>query len=146
MAADIQTGTATVFGVANDGTAIAISGYATFLIQGAKPTHKFDLAEVKDASGFDANLIATNGRVELDLDFIPSGATRAAAATVTAFLSPLATVTTTHFKVSALNGTWIYIGDETIDLGNTASSKMTLKVRKYDDSTQNTSLATVVSG
>ena len=146
MAAEIQTGTATVFGITNDGTAIAIPGYATFLLQGAKPTHKFTLTEIKDAGAFDAALIASNGHIELDLDFIPSGATRAAAAGVAVFLAPLAKVTTAHFKVAALNGDFVYVGDESMDLSNVASVKMTLKLRKYDDGTQNTSLTTTVVG
>lgn len=146
MAAEIQNGTATVFGITNDGTAISIAGYATFLLQGASPTHKFDIKAIKDADNYDANLIASNGMVEMDIDFYPSGSTRAAAAAVAVFLSPLSSVATAHFKIAALNGTWIYIGNEKLDLSNSDSAKITLPLRKYDDSTQNTSLVATVSG
>ncbi len=82
MAAEVQTGTATVWGVANDGTAISFTGYATFLLEGADATHKFRLKEITDANDYDANLIATNQHVELAINFKPSGATRSAASAV----------------------------------------------------------------
>ncbi len=146
MATEVQTGTATVWGVANNGSTIAISGYVTLLLEGADATHKFRLKEITDANDYDANLIATNQHIELSLNFKPSGATRAAAAAVGVFISALASVVTSNFKVAAFNGTWVYVGDETIALKSNDSAAMKLPVRKYDDSTQNTSLTTTISG
>jgi hypothetical protein len=145
MASDVQNGTGILFGITNDGTPITMLGYATFVLEGADLGHKFDLDTVKDVGKFDASLIATNAHTEVEITWVPSGATRAAAATTAAALLPLAKVTLTHFKVSAFNGDYIYVGDLAIKLTQ-GVAKMSLKIRKYDDSTQNTSLTTTVTG
>jgi hypothetical protein len=62
------------------------------------------------------------------------------------FLDPLATVTTTHFKLAELNGTWQYVGGQQIQLSFNGPAKITIPVRKYEDSAQNTSMTTTVSG
>jgi hypothetical protein len=145
MANEVQNGTGLIHGIANNGSAITLEGYATFLLETAKAGHKFKLDSIEDELGFDATLIATNGHVETTINWTPSGATRAAAAATAAFLTPLATVTLANFKVAAFNGDWIYVGDQSIDLSH-GVGKMSLKLRKYDDSTQNTSLTTTVTG
>jgi len=144
MPAVVQTGDATIWGVCG-ASPITISGYASFHLQGARPTHKFTLNELKDGGGFDAALIATNSYVEMDVEFYPAAATKSAANAIAVFLSPLATVTTAGFNVTALNGRWVYVGDESMDLSNASSAKIMLRVRKYDDATQNTRLTTQVS-
>lgn len=143
MAAEIQSGKAVVYGIQNGGSAIAITGFATFILDGVKGNHKFDLDAIKDESKFDASLIATNGCLEVEITFTPSGAKRSNATAVAAFIAPLAKTTLSNFSVTAFNGDWIYIGDESIDLSQGAA-KMSLKLRKYDDATQNTSLTTTV--
>ena len=120
-------------------------GYATFIFETTRAGHKFDLDAVKDHVHFDAALIAANAHIELDITWTPSGATRAAAAATAVFLSPLAKVTLANFKVTAFNGDWIYVGDEQLDLSQQVG-KMSIKIRKYDDTAQNTSLTTTVSG
>lgn len=145
--AEIQVGTAILHGINNSGSAITMLGYATFVLDSVKGQHKFGIDAITDEKGFDVSLIAKNAHVETDINWMPSGATRAAAATTTVFLSPLAKVTLANFKVAAFNGDWIYFGDETIDLSAGNPGKMSLKIRKYDDSTQNAALtATPVSG
>ncbi len=145
MPAEVQTGTAVLHGITNDGSAITIDGYATFILDSAKGGHKFKLDAVEDETGFDKALVATNAFVEMDITWMPSGATRAAAAATAAFLTPLASVTMDNFKVTAFNGDWIYVGDQSIDLSH-GVAKMSLKLRKYDDTDQNTSLTTTVVG
>lgn len=145
MPSEVQNGTGTVFGIANSGAAITMSGFASFILDSVKGSHKFKLEEVQDETGFDRCLIATNGHRELDITWVPSGATRAAAHATAVFLAPLSKVTLANFKVSAFNGDYVYVGDESIDLSG-KTGKMSLKIRKYDDSTQNTSLTTTVSG
>jgi hypothetical protein len=144
MATEVQNGDAVLFGMRNDGTAITIEGYATFLLDGAKLTHKFETEFVKDELNFDAAAIATNAHKEIDLTFVPSGATRDAAETVAACPTPLVKVTLTHFALSDYNGDWMYLGDAAIDLGH-GVGKMTLKLRQYDDDTQNASMTTTVA-
>jgi hypothetical protein len=144
--AEIQTGKAVLYGIRDNGTDFTISGYATIILQGVKPTHKFDLSETKDANNNDVSLQAVNERIEATLEFVPSGATRAAAAGVAVFLSPLSKVTTANFQVAALNGDWLYVGDQQMDFSNGAAAKVTLPVRKYVDATQNASLTTKITG
>ena len=144
MAAEIQKGTAVVHGMTNSGSAITIAGFATFLLEGAKLAHKFRLKEVTDENDYDATLIATNANIEADIIFTPSGASKSAAQAICAFIAPLANVTIANFSVSVCNGTWNYIGDESVDL-STGVAKIGLKLRKYTDGTQNTSLTTAVS-
>src|SRR5262245_33952151 len=136
MASEIQRGTAVVHGIKNDGTAISIEGYATFLLESGKAQHKFKQDNVEDEVGFDASLIATNGMVELDIQWTPSGATKAAALATAVFLEPLAKVELANFAVEVLNGDWLYIGDGSIDLSH-KTAKLGLKLRKYDDADQN---------
>jgi hypothetical protein len=144
MPTEVQNGSAVLHGIRNDGSAITIEGYATFLLESAKLGHKFKLDAVEDELGFDASLVATNAHKEIDVTFVPSGASRAAAEAVATTLNPLAQVTLDNFAVSAFNGDWIYVGDASIDLSH-GPGKVSLKVRKYDDTTQNTSLSTTVS-
>src|SRR5213596_3424754 len=139
MADQIQTGQAVVYGVNNDGSPITIEGYATFLLETAKASHKFELDTVKDEANFDASLIASNGHRELDITWTPSGVNKQAAADTAVFLDPLAKVTLAHFKVDFINGDYIYVGDAMIEL-NHKQGKMSMKLRKYDDATQNASL------
>jgi hypothetical protein len=141
---EVQNGSAVLHGIRSNGSPITISGYASFTLETAKGQHKFKLDAVEDELGFDKALIATNAHIETDLTFMPSGASRAAAEAVAAFLLPLAKVTLSNFAVAALNGDWVYVGDASIDL-NQKQGKMTLKVRKYDDDTQNQSLTTTAS-
>lgn len=145
MATEVQNGTAVVFGITNSGTPIAIEGFATFLLNNAKLSHKFDLEAVKDANNFDAALIATNGHRELAMTWAPSGASRAAAIATLAVLQPLAKVELSNFGFAAVNGKWIYVGDEEIDLSQKVA-KFSLKLRQYDDTDQNNSLTTPVVG
>jgi hypothetical protein len=145
MPAEIQTGKAVVFGVTNGSSAITLTGYATFIMDSVKGGHKFDIDEVKDETKYDVSLIAVNGRIEITVSFKPSGASRAAAAAIPVVVTPLAKVTLANFKVTMFNGDYVYIGDDEINLEQGPAS-ISLKLRKYDDSTQNTSLTTTVSG
>lgn len=144
--AEIQKGTAKLFGITNDGTAYTIDAFATFVLDSVGLTHEFDLLDDKDATAYDVTAIATNAKVRAELSLQPSGATRAAAAAVAVFLTPLASVVTTHFKLAALNGTWQYIGGQQIQLNFNSSAKITIPVRKYSDSGQNSAMTTTVSG
>jgi hypothetical protein len=146
MALEQQNGLAVVHGIRNNGSAITITGYAQFILDSVKANHKFKLATVEDEIGFDRSLIATNSMVELDMAFVPAGATRDAAEdSVSDFLNPLDIIETANFKLAFLNAKWIYVGDQAIDLSH-KEAKVTLKVRKYQDADQQASLSTPVSG
>lgn len=147
MSAETQTGSGTLHGITNSGSAITITGYATFLLQSVKGSHNFQLGEVKDAIGFDATLLASNEYIETTLDFVLSGATRAAAAATAVMPAPIAKLTLANFKVALFNGDWVYVGGTVIDLSNIDRAKLNgLKMRKYADAAQNTALTTTVTG
>ena len=143
--ADIQNGRAHVHGITNNGTTYTITGYATFTLEGLSLAHNFRLKEIIDENDADAALVATNPFIEMDINFKPSAETKAAAAGIAVFLTPLATVTLANFKVAAVNGAWIYVGSGKIDLTQNDNAKQTLRVRRYVDSTQNTLLTTAAS-
>jgi len=145
MPIEVQSGAGVAFGISNSGSAITITGFATIIWDTAKASHKFKIDSIEDENGFDKALIATNAHVELDITFVPIGATRAAASEVAVFLEPLSKVTLSNFKIDAFNGDYVYVGDESIDLSH-KEAKMQLKIRKYDDADQNASLTTTVSG
>src|SRR5256885_6928587 len=146
MATEVQNGLAVVHGIRSNGTPVAITAYASFILETVKAAHKFKLEAVEDEVGFDRSLIATNAHVELDITLTPAGATRAAAAaSVADFLEPLSLIQTSNFELAFLNDSWIYIGDQAIDLSH-KQAKVTLKVRKYQDADQNNSLSTTVVG
>lgn len=141
MAAEVQVGTAVIAGITNSGSAITITGFATFLFDTAQAQHHFDVRDTKDATAYDVNLAASNEYLEVTLDFEPSGATRAAAAAVFVMPSPLAAITLANFKIAMFNGAYVYMGDARVDLSKQQNGKISgLKIRKYADSTQNTSL------
>ena len=48
-----------------------------------------------------------------------------------ALLTPLAKVTVSNMAVDLLNGDWVYVGDESIELSH-KQGKMSIKLRKYD--------------
>ena len=143
MPQEVINGSAILHGIRNDGTAIDID-YTAF-IDTAKLQHKFKTDAVEDEQGFDAALIATNEHYEVDITLTPKGASRAAVEAATVILDPLSSVTFAHFAVAIYNGAWIYIGDQSIELSKGKEGKVTLKFRKYADSTQNTSLNTTAS-
>jgi hypothetical protein len=145
MASEVQNGKGILFGVTNSGSPITMTGYATFILDTAKGAHKFKLTSIEDENEFDAALIATNTHIEMDITWTPSGATRTAAAATAVFLDPLSKVTLANFAVDAFNGDYVYVGDQSIDVSHGAA-KMSLKVRKYADGTQNSSLTNTVSG
>ncbi len=145
MPLEVQNGTAVAFGISNGGSPITVTGYVSIILDMLKGSHKFKIDAVEDENGFDKALIATNAHIELDITFVPTGATRADASAGAVFLDPLSKITIANLKVDSLNGDYIYVGDESIDLSH-KEAKMSLKVRKYDDATQNASLTTTVSG
>jgi hypothetical protein len=145
MALEIQNGKAVLFGITNSGSPITMSGYASFILQDGKLTHNFKLTAVEDENEADTALIGTNEHIEETITWTPAGATRQAAADTTALPAPLQKITMSNFKVPLLNGDWIYVGGGTIDV-NHAVGKMSLKLRKYVDDTQNALLTTTVQG
>lgn len=144
MATEVQNGLAYIHGINNSGSAITIEGYASFTLDSVKLGAKWKVDSLEDEQGFDNALIFTNGMYEADVTFMLTGASRSAAAATAVFLEPGQSVTMANFQVSLLNGDWINMGDQSIDLSH-KQGKMSLKLRKYADATQNASLVQTVS-
>lgn len=115
----IQKGLAVIYGIGDSATVNAAAG----ILESGKGTHKFKIDSIEDENGSDAALVATNEYVEADFTLVLS-------ADVDFDLVPLATVATSGFKAAGLNGSWIYVGDSSIDLSHKAG-KFTIKCRRY---------------
>ncbi len=145
MIQEVQTGTAKLFGITNNGSAIAISAFATFVAQSIDLADNTRIKEEQDETDYDVTLIATNQNIEGRLTIEPAGATRAAAAAVAVFLTPLSAIQLSNFKLSALNSNyWIYMGKERIMLNFQDAAKIELPVRLYANAAQAQALATTV--
>lgn len=139
MAQETQRGTAIIHGIDNSGSAITISGYATFLGPlSANVTQNFDEKIHSNGIGAHSAWVTQNEHNIVRIRFKPSGATRAAASAVAVFVGPLATVTLANFKVSVFNGAYQNLSGATIDLKNEDAGELELNLRKYTDATQNT--------
>lgn len=147
MASAVQTGKGVLFGIPNSGSALGIDGVATFTLDSVKVNRKFEMEALKDEGGFDCNLTGYNTYDELDITWTPTGAsTAAAAATVDTPKDPLATMVLANFKVAGINGTWLVMDGQGLDLSAGKFAKSQLKLRKYADAEQNALLTTAVSG
>ena len=145
MGIEIQNGRAVAFAMRNNGSPIQITGYTLPVLDTSKIAYKNTMDELKDETGFDLNLVWTNGFSECDFAFCPTGTTINNANADVVFLTPGAKVTVSNFAAgSEINGDWINLGDQTIDFSLKAV-KMTLKLRKYKDPTQNALLTTTAS-
>ena len=122
--AETQKGQAVLWGVGTSG-AVEVGAYALVSAESAKAAHKFAMDAVEDENGFDAALVATNEFVEADVTIYPQDG-----ANVGVALEPFATVALSGFSNGELNGSWIYMGDASLDLSHKAA-KFSLKLRRY---------------
>lgn len=146
--AETQIGaSALLHGITNSGTAIAITGLATFELDSNDLTATWTEKESMDGTGFTRNITQTNFKYEQSVKFTPSGATRTAAAAIADAVLTLQNLVVSNYKVAAFNGTWrIKPGTKiSLKIGDTAS--VDLNVEKYVNSTQNSDLTgTAISG
>ena len=161
MFTEILTGQAVLNGIPNDGTQIGLSPYATFILNKVSGKHVWDSKTIKDETDFDAAMLAVNEGHEIDIDLTISAGTsgtRAAAAALAVYPGPLASITISHLKcqgtfasagntaVKLFDGAFLYIGGAGIDLSQSDVVKLTnLKMKKWANATQNTSLNTLVT-
>jgi hypothetical protein len=154
---EILTGQGVLHGIQNDGTAMSITGYGTFVLTKVGGAHVFDTKTVKDETDFTAAMAAVDEGHEIEIDFTFSsgvGGTRAAAAALCVYPAPLAKITLAHNKLQGVfatsagklfDGDFLYLGGAKIDESNSDFVKMTgLKLKKWANATQNASLTTAV--
>jgi len=146
-----------------EGVAGAYDAILYAINQTVKVTQQFDVEEIKDEHGFDLAWLFRNEHAMFDASLkllgdtaahakIPatavagsSPATSAAVSSLGAgpFLSPGSTVTLSGFDIVAINGKYQVLPGSDVDLGNTKAGDLTLKLRKYADSTQNALTSTI---
>lgn len=109
-------------------------------------TQEFDEQINLDEHGNDCAWKANNEKYmgELELTLVATDtSTRAQVATAAAFLAAYAVITISTCEVTAWNTTYQNISGASINLENVAAGKMSFRVRRYADSTQNTLAATI---
>lgn len=119
--------------------------------QSVSVSQSFDESIVQDANGNDAAWMSRNEKYEGDIQLwlvANDTSTRAQVATAAVFLSPFAIVTLSAFELSFLGTTaspvtWQYVGGSSISLDAMSQGKMSVKLRRYADATQNTLAATI---
>jgi hypothetical protein len=162
MIPELLVGQAVLHGIQNDGTQIVVSPYATFVLNKVGGNHAFEMKSLKDETDFTAAMVAVDEGSEIDIDLTISAgtsSTRAAAAALAVYPSPLQAVTLSHLKtqgtfasagntaVKLFDGTFSYLGGAKIDMSQGDFVKLTgMKLKKWANAAQNTSLTTVVSG
>jgi len=157
-----MTGQAVLNGIQNDGTQIGFSPYATFILNKVGGNHVFEMKTIKDETDFTAAMIAVDEGNEIDIDLTISAGTsgtRAAAAALCVYPAPLSTIALSHLKTQGafastgntanklFDGNFLYIGGAKLDMSQSDVVKLTgLKMKKFANATQNTSLTTTVTG
>jgi hypothetical protein len=111
-----------------------------------KLTHKWEEDKVKDEQGDDYSKRGHNEMYDGDIGMIlvdkSSTSLAANAKSGGVFLAPYATVTISTCDLAIWNGAWTYEPDASIDQENTATGKMSYKLTRYANSTQNTLMTT----
>src|SRR5258705_232320 len=103
--AETQVGVAKIFGIA--GALMAtLTGAATITMENADLEHKFKLDESKGQDGNVETLFGSDEQFDVAINFMPNGATRAAAADSLANSRPamLSKVTLSGFAAAEING------------------------------------------
>jgi hypothetical protein len=156
MIADIITGDAVIHGIPTNGSAITLTGVATFVMEKAEAEHMFGSYFTTDNQGNDIGATAFNEHADVTVDFTPIGATRAAVALIAAFPAPLSSMSMANLQVNGsflstgvylFNTTLLYIGGARITLSALIAGKVTgLKMRTWANAAQNALMTTQVIG
>lgn len=131
-----------LYGITNNGTTITIAGLDSFEFDSDELTVTWDEKANKDTTGNVQNFTQTNFRYERSLKIFPSGATRAAAATVAgeAASVTLTSVVIANYKVSAFNGTWRVKSGTKINLKMDDNASIDFSMERYTNAGQNAAL------
>ena len=129
-----------LYGITNNGTTVTIAGLDSFEFDSDELTLTWDEKANKDTTGNVQNFTQTNFRYERSLKIYPSGATRAAAATVAGEAITLFSVVIANYKVSAFNGTWRVKSGTKINLKMDDNASVDFSMERYTNAGQNTAL------
>lgn len=129
-----------LYGITNDGTAIAITGAASFELDSDDVALTWDEKANKDTTGNVQNFVQTNFKYERTIKITPSGATRTQAAAVSDAVLALGTLVVTHYKVAAFNGSWRVKPGTKISLKMDDNASIDISAEKYVNASQNAAL------
>jgi hypothetical protein len=129
-----------VHGIMNNGSIITMTGMASFEQDSDEITQTWNEKEKMDAYGNTQNIIMQNEKLERTIKFSPSGATRAAAATNSAFFTRGSSVTIANHQVAIFNGAWRVKSGTRMSMNFDSELTMDLPCEKWVNSGQNTAL------
>ena len=129
-----------LYGITNNGTTVTIAGLDSFEFDSDELTLTWDEKANKDTTGNVQNFTQTNFRYERSLKIFPSGATRAAAATVASEAITLFSVVIANYKVAAFNGTWRCKSGTKINLKMDDNASIDFSMERYTNASQNSAL------
>ena len=133
-----------LYGITNSGTQIAITGLDSFEFDSDDLTYTWDEKPNKDTTGNIQNYTQTNFRYERSIKIYPSGATRAAAATVAGEAITLINLVVANYKVSAFNGSWRIKPGTKINLKADDNASIDFNAEKFVNAAQNAALTGAV--
>lgn len=142
MASNTCTGYATINGIPS----------VTFTVMAPNPEPtsarlqvNADVTFEKDRKGYDLSARAVNLHSTVTWEFLLWGTSLANAQSSGIVITPLTKITISFCQVAAYNGDWLVESGGSFDLGNTKAATMSIPMRKYADSTQNTTMTTPVA-
>lgn len=147
----VYNGHAFCQGISPTNATVVIGGFAKAFVDSVAIAHRAKFDEHVGTNGLTAAFVHTNQFFEISISFRPSSSTtQASADTEAIFVLKGATITLNGFKparhesADILNGDWIVVSDSTLTLNKDEPMTIDLTIRRYLDSTQMTSLKTLV--
>ncbi|MEN6533318.1 MAG: hypothetical protein ABFD89_06620 [Bryobacteraceae bacterium] len=138
---EVQIGAvAYLFGIANSGTPISITGIPSFETESDDVQLTWTEKENADTKGSVQNITQFNFKLERSIKFKPSGATRAAAHAVADAVLTLQFLVVANYKVAAFNGTWRIKPGTKVNLKQGDDAAIDISAEKYTNADQQAAL------
>ena len=138
---EVQIGAvAYVYGITTSGAAITMTGVVSFELDSDEITQTWTEKENKDTTGNVQNFTQSNFKKERNIDFWPSGTTRANAAAVIGQVLVLQNMVVANYAIAAFNGTWRIKPGTKIQLKMEDNAKITIPAELYNNAAQNAQL------
>lgn len=115
------------------------------LPQSTDATYNFDVEKIKDIYGSTAVMLARDSNITRTFELKPTSGTLAQAKAATVFFAAFAKMTFASSDAADLDGDWIVMEGQQIQIKNDQSASVRVNCMKFVDSTQNTNLNTAVT-
>lgn len=140
MSSAFINGKARITGVA--GTFTVLSNMTT---KTAKFANEWESDIIQDELGNDCSWRWRNGKLTGDVNFVLCGSTAALLAAGAVLANPGTSITLSGFAITGVDGAWQLLEGQSIDLSNTDTGTMAVKLRRYTDAAQNTAANTTAT-